>query len=172
MSHGTTPERRIALEACLQALDEARRTGAPSLVLSFRAAPIREQYLSGDWDEALREAGSRAESPLEEVEDRCLPSSRCRFPGAILLVARGESAGAEEVVDWRSEEARSTDMLVGTRLRPGRRDRRNLELGRPEAVRESLEPAGRRRRIIDYMEFVTVVVRAAIGRSGCSHLAA
>ena len=46
---------RAALEAYSQALDEARRTGAPSLVLAFRTALMIPQYLSGDWDEALGE---------------------------------------------------------------------------------------------------------------------
>ena len=55
-----------------------------------------------------------------------------------MLAARGESAGAQEVVDWLSDQARSTDMswvraysLVAAAVI-------DLELGRPEAVRESI----------------------------------
>jgi len=150
---------RDALEACLQALDEARRTGAPSLVLSFRAALIREQYFSGDWDEALSEAGS-LQIALEEVEDSfCLITMQ--VPRAVMLAARGESAGAEEVVDWLSDEARSTDMSWVRAYAPVAAVVVNLELGRPEAVRKSLDQLAEQR-IIDYMEFAPVVVRAAM----------
>ncbi len=150
---------RDALEAYRQALDEARRTGAPSLVLSFRTALMIPQYLSGDWDEALAEARS-LQIALEEAEDVfCLIA--VQVLRAVMLAARGKSAGAQMVVDWLSDQACSTDMswvraysLVAAAVI-------DLELGRPEAVRESIgELAGQR--ITEYMEFAPVVVRAAM----------
>jgi len=150
---------REALEAYWQALDEARRTGAPSLVLSFRTALMIPQYLSGDWDEALSET-QRLMTALEEAEDFfCLIAVQALR--AVMLAARGAPEEAHGLIGWLADQARSTDMswvraysLVAAAVV-------DFELGRFEPVRESLRELADER-IPTYMEFVPVVVRAAM----------
>ncbi len=155
-----------ALEAYSQALDEARRIGAPSLVLSFRTALTIPQYLAGEWDEASAEAHS-LQVALEEAEDR-FDLIGMQVPRAIMLAARGESAGTQGVVGWLSDQARSTDMSWVRAYSFVAAAVINQELGRPEAVRESLGELTDER-IVTYMEFVPVVVRAAMA-VGCLDL--
>ena len=78
-----------------------------------------------------------------------------------MLAAKGELEEAQGLIGWLSDQARSTDMswvraywLVAAVVA-------NFELGRFEAVRELLRELADQR-IATYMEFVPVVVRAAV----------
>jgi len=148
-----------ALEACMHALDEARRTGAQLWALAFRAGLIQRQYFTGDWDEALGEADG-LQTTLLEAEDS-LDLMVMQGPRAAMLAAKGQPEEAIEAVEWLLEQGRAAEMswLAAYALVAAAAVR--FGLGQPEAVRELLGELATHD-VIDYTEFVPAVVRMAV----------
>ena len=140
-----------ALEACVHALDEARRTGAQLWTLAFRAGLIQRQYFTGDWDEALGEADGLQTTLLQAGDS--LDLMVMQGPRAVMLAAKGHAEEAIETVEWLLGQGRAAEMpwLAAYALVAAAAVRN--ELGQPEAVRELLGELATHD-IIDYTEFV------------------
>ena len=151
---------RAALEAALQGLEVARQRGDQSFVLGFRSLLVVHRYFTGDWDDALREAGS-VETALRETEDN-FDLFLVETWRALMLVARGEPDEASVYVkrllaQGRADEHRwvvAYSLIVAAVV--------NAALGKSHVVAGFLHEL-REYRPSSYDEVRPILMRTALG---------
>jgi len=148
-----------ALEATMQGLDVARRRGDQTWALGFRAALIRWQYLTGDWDEAL--AGVEAlETALRQAEDN-FSLIIMQVARVAMLAARGEPEEAKPFIEWLLEHGGASEAPSDSAWALVAAIIVDSALGQSQVACGLLRDL-RRYRVFDYVEFFPTVIRAAL----------
>jgi len=150
---------RAALEATAQGLDVARRRGDQTMALSFRAALVGRQYLTGDWDEAL--AGVEAlETALRQAEDNwSLFIMQVRR--VVMLAARGEPQEANRFVGWLLEHGAASETPGVSAGALAAAIIVDSELGQGQIASGLLRDL-RRYQVYDYIDLCPTLIRAAL----------
>jgi tetratricopeptide (TPR) repeat protein len=148
-----------ALAATEQGLDVARRRGDQTWALTFRAALIDWQYLSGDWDEAL--AGVEAlETALREAEDN-FSLFTMQAARVAMLAARGEPEEAKTFIGWLLEHAGASEAPSDSAWALVAAIIVNSELGQSQVACGLLRDLLRYKTLY-YVLFFPTVIRAAL----------
>jgi tetratricopeptide (TPR) repeat protein len=148
-----------ALEATMQGLDVARRRGDQTMALGFRAALIRWQYLTGDWDEAL--AGVEAlETALQQAEDN-FSLLIMQVARVAMLAARGQPEEAKPFIGWLLAHGGASEAPSDSAWALVAAIIVDSELGQSQVACGLLRDL-RQYRAFDYVEFFPTVIRAAL----------